>query len=207
MPDSTLPVANQLEQAMSIIRSHIKLLAEAKLQSDLSKKRVEEAEARARKLESEVNLRDKVIADLRLRLPASMDRDLLIKSSMHSSETTGHMQNGGNTPVKAAQATIESLQSRLKQKDETLAKYQDMLKLARDEIANVNKQHEIEINSMLDKLNLTRDSNLQKLKQELRSNSMYSETNITRIQLARLQELEEIVVEQDNQLSALNQKV
>ena len=101
-----------------------------------------------------------------------------------------------------------------------------MLKLARDEIANINKQHELEINNMLDKLNLTRDSNLQKLKHDLKENSKNNLLNTTKaqvinyfrrkkfhfnfytfiLQLNRLQELEEVTVEQDNIISALNQK-
>jgi hypothetical protein len=79
--------------------------------------------------------------------------------------------------------SLFKFKNRLKQKDETIVKYQDMLKLARDEIANINKQHELEINNMLDKLNLTRDNNLQKLKQELRNASVYSEVNITKNQV------------------------
>ena len=58
--------------------------------------------------------------------------------------------------------------NRLKQKDDSIAKYQDLLKLAREEISKLNKQHEIEINNMIDKLNLTRDTNIQKLKQDLK---------------------------------------
>jgi hypothetical protein len=38
------------------------------------------------------------------------------------------------------------------------------LKLAREEITKLNRQHELEINNLTDKLNLTRDSNLQKIK-------------------------------------------
>jgi hypothetical protein len=45
-----------------------------------------------------------------------------------------------------------------------------MLKLARDEITNINKQHELEISNMLDKLNITRDNNFNKLKQNLKNN-------------------------------------
>jgi hypothetical protein len=60
MPDHTLPISGQLDQALNIIRSHIKLLAEAKIQSDLSRRRLEELESRARRLESDVNVRDKV---------------------------------------------------------------------------------------------------------------------------------------------------
>ena len=57
-----------------------------------------------------------------------------------------------------------------------------MLKLARDEILNINKQHELEINNMLDKLNLTRDSNLQKLKHDLMNPSRNMQ-NATRSQV------------------------
>lgn len=71
----------------------------------------------------------------------------------------------------------------MKQKDDTISKYQDMLKLARDEIANINKQHELEINNMLDKLNLTRDSNLQKLKHDLKENSKNNLLNTTKAQV------------------------
>ena len=105
MPDQSLPVANQLDQALNIIRSHIKLLAEAKIQSDISKKRIEELESKIRQYDSEINLRDKAIAELRLRLPATMDRDVLVKSTLNGTSSDQNL-----TPVKAAQATIESLQ-------------------------------------------------------------------------------------------------
>jgi centrosomal protein CEP290 len=110
MPDPNLPVSGQLDQAMDIIRSHIKLLAEAKVQADLSKKRIQDLETHNRKLESEVTIRDKVITELRLRLPASSDRDAIIKSMMASSASSGGEMSSNNAPVKAAQATIESLQ-------------------------------------------------------------------------------------------------
>lgn len=127
MPDHTLPISGQLDQAMNIIRSHIKLLAEAKIQSDLSKRKLEELEAKARKLESDVNIRDKVINDLRLRMPATADRDAMIENSMGRNRRGGNADNDNltsefNTPVKAAQATIASLQQRLKQKEQTIQK-------------------------------------------------------------------------------------
>ena len=167
MPDHSLPIAGQLDQAMNIIRSHVKLLAEAKIQSDLSKKKVEELEARVRKAENDVNVRDKVITELRLRLPASADRDNVFDKVMNSTGSNNAEMN--NTPVRAAQATIESLQNMLKQKDITIAKYQEMLRIARDEISDLNRQHETEINNMLEKLNMTREMNLQKLKHDLKS--------------------------------------
>ena len=107
MPDPSLPIANQLDQAMNIIRSHIKLLAEAKVQADLSKKKIDELEHKVRTFEHEINIRDKAIAELRLRLPATMERDILIGSSMHGGGGDGI---DTSTSVRAAQTTIESLQ-------------------------------------------------------------------------------------------------
>lgn len=62
-------------------------------------------------------------------------------------------------------------------------KYQDMLKLARDEITNINKQHEIEINNLLDKLNLTRDTNIEKLRQELQLSSGNGQAYLNKAQV------------------------
>jgi len=65
MPDPSMPVSGQLDQALTIIRSHVRLLAEAKIQSDLSKTKNGEMEKKIRVLEAEVTSRDKAIADLR----------------------------------------------------------------------------------------------------------------------------------------------
>jgi hypothetical protein len=43
--------------------------------------------------------------------------------------------------------------------------------MSREEVNKLNKQHELEISNMLERLNLTRDSNIQKLKQDLKSGS------------------------------------
>ena len=58
-----------------------------------------------------------------------------------------------------------------------------MLKLARDEITNINKQHELEISNMLDKLNITRDNNLNKLKQNLKNNASNKSEITTKAQV------------------------
>ena len=91
-------------------------------------------------------------------------------------------------------------------------------------------QHEIEINNMIDKLNLTRDTNIQKLKHDLKFSAQNQPVTSRAqvrcpplnvqilhqhfrllfrllVKLNRLQELEEVTVEQDNAISALNQKV
>ncbi len=139
-------------------------------------------------------------------MPASADRDSII-SRAGKSETSGMDLE---TPVRAAQATIEGLQARLRQKELTLVKYQEMLKTSREEMANMNRQHEQEVNSLLEKLNLTRDSTLQRLKHDLRqageNGSGLAALVASRGQLERLQELEEVCAELENSVSALQQK-
>jgi uncharacterized coiled-coil protein SlyX len=94
----------------------------------------------------------------------------------------------------------------LKQKDEAIAKYQEMLQLSREEMNKMNQQNEYEINSMIEMMNLSRDTNLQKLRKDLKF-SPCDEPIMTQSQLKRLQELEEITTEQDNTISVSNQKI
>ncbi len=101
-----MPIANQLDQAIHIIRDHIKLLAEAKIHAELLKKRTTELEDNLRKSENDVCLRDKVIAELRLRLPASNDRDHLIEVAMQNKNHTPESL----TTERISQSTIEGLQ-------------------------------------------------------------------------------------------------
>ncbi len=112
--------------------------------------------------------------------------------------------------MRAAQATIEGLQTRLGQKELTVVKYQEMLKAAREEMASVNRQHEQEVNGLLDKLNMTRDSTLQRLRHELRqageNGGGMAALVASRGQLERLQELEEVCAELESSVSALQQK-
>lgn len=214
MPDQNLPISNQLDQALSIIRSHVKLLAEAKIQTDLNRKQMEESSSKLRKLENEINIRDKVITELRLRLPATSERDAVIKKTFDATSTTRRESRDelsiDTTAVRVAQSSIESLQNRIKQKEQTILKYQDMLQLARDEINQLNKQHEIEINNMLEKLNSVRDKNLKKLKDDIKNSMNVMDSNttsVTKAQLNRLQELEEVTIEQDNQISAFKKQI
>lgn len=67
--------------------------------------------------------------------------------------------------------------NRLKQKDQTIQKYQEMIKLNREEMENLNKQHELEMINMYDKANLLNENNLKKLKQRL--GTQFSDLPIT----------------------------
>jgi hypothetical protein len=82
-------------------------------------------------------------------MPASGERDALIANSMSENGKRSRNERESLTsefsaPVRAAQSTIASLQQRLKQKEMTVLKYQDMLKLARDEISQVDRLWNVE---------------------------------------------------------------
>lgn len=75
--------------------------------------------------EQNVLSRDKVINELRLRLPAAAEREKLLAdlSKQEDSES--------QPALKVAHQTINNLQGRLDQKEEVLKKYQNMLTKAR----------------------------------------------------------------------------
>lgn len=85
---------------------------------------MKEKEAALWKAEQNIVSRDRVINELRLRLPASANREkLLADLSKHEEE---------NQPaLKLAHQTIRDLQTRLDQKEDVLKKYQRQLTQAR----------------------------------------------------------------------------
>lgn len=75
--------------------------------------------------EQNVLSRDKVINELRLRLPASAEREKLLADLSKGEDSESH------PTLKIAHQTIGNLQDRLDQKEEVLKKYQNLLAKAR----------------------------------------------------------------------------
>lgn len=105
-------------------------------------------------MESAILARDKVIHELRLRLPTTtiLDSDKLISDVMSRPDDYSRL-----SAVRAAQSTIDSLQARIIQKEESVRKYQEMLKEARDDLNKQSRQHEEEILVLNEQLNNKRD--------------------------------------------------
>lgn len=89
--------------------------------------KLKEKEAALWKAEQNVVSRDKVINELRLRLPASADRERLLADLAKHAEG----QSESQPALKVAHQTINNLQGRLDQKEEVLKKYQNLLARAR----------------------------------------------------------------------------
>ena len=79
--------------------------------------------------------RDRVINELRLRLPATAGRErLLADLGRAAAAAAGEEEEGGaesQPALQVAHHTIGSLQGRLKQKEEVVKKYQELLARAR----------------------------------------------------------------------------
>ncbi|TRZ00666.1 hypothetical protein DNTS_032011 [Danionella cerebrum] len=188
LPDPNQPLANQLDYALGKIKEHIRTILETKATCTI--------------LEQNVLSRDKVINELRLRLPAAAEREKLLADLSKQEESD-------NTPaLKVAHQTINSLQGRLDQKEEVLKKYQNLLANARQEQEELAKKHEEEVRGLHQKLEVHMDTSLDQFKLNALELIKKPSINIpTSKHLMRLAEMEQTVAEQDNSLSSLTQKL
>ncbi|GFO27236.1 centrosomal protein of 290 kda-like, partial [Plakobranchus ocellatus] len=216
LPNAKLPVANQLEQAISTIKGNVKVILDTQAENKAVKSRNQELEKQVREMERGLLERDRLISELRLRMPASADRDEVITQAQAKvTAAVKKAEDGGgdfesHQALKVAQSTVHSLQQRIQQKDETLAKYQQLLRQGREDLVEMNKRHEEELRAMQHKLHLNTDLAFSKFKDAARELIHKQGTpgkSVTAQQLSRLNELEDIVAEQENTISALHQKV
>ncbi|KAJ8031477.1 hypothetical protein HOLleu_24675 [Holothuria leucospilota] len=166
LPDPSLPVASQLEHAIRTIKIHIKTILDFKEEKKDYEKRLTEADQKLKETEANLLTRDKIINELRLRLPASSDRDEVIKDGMSAGvafkeieESCEHKQ-----ALKVAQTQIEGLQTRIQQKEDSLQKYMDLLDRSRQESADESKKYMQEIHQLQVKLHAQSDLAFNKFK-------------------------------------------
>ncbi|KAK3738058.1 hypothetical protein QZH41_012933 [Actinostola sp. cb2023] len=203
IPDPNLPVANQLELAVRKIREHIKVIIGTKHENKNLNKKYEEAEQALKQYEEKLLQKDKIINELRLRLPVS-ERDAITRAASKSAEKDDYE---ARQALKVAQATVSSLQQMLARKEQSLGKYQEMLKDARDEAKKQADQHKLEIKLLQDRLHLESDEVFKRMKLSHQESINAPGPLIpTEDQLARLGELEETVAEQDNALAIAAEK-
>nr|XP_006114062.1 centrosomal protein of 290 kDa isoform X3 [Pelodiscus sinensis] len=203
VPDPSLPLPQQLELALRKIREHIRTILETRVTCKSLEEKLKEKETALWKAEQNVLSRDRVINELRLRLPATEERERIIAE-------LGRKENDSeyHHALKVAQQTITNMQARLNQKEEVLKKYQHLLAKAREEQEEIAKKHEEDLRVLHQKLDLHADSSLNKFKQTalelMKKSSLSVPTNKHFIRLA---EMEQTVVEQDNSLALLLSKL
>ncbi|KAM9174143.1 centrosomal protein of 290 kDa [Pangshura tecta] len=199
VPDPSLPLPQQLELALRKIREHIRTILETQATCKLLEEKLKEKETALWKAEQNVLSRDRVINELRLRLPATAEREKIIAELGRKEDDPEH-----HHALKMAHQTITNMQARLNQKEEVLKKYQHLLAKAREEQEEISKKHEEDLRVLHQKLDLQADNSLNKFKQTtlelMKKPSLSVPTNKHFIRLA---EMEQTVAEQDNSLALL----
>ncbi|XP_072407908.1 centrosomal protein of 290 kDa isoform X2 [Chiloscyllium punctatum] len=204
IPDPNKPLPEQLNVALQKIREHVFIILETQATCRTLEEKLKEKEASLWKAEQNVLSRDQVINELRLRLPATAEREkLMVDLSTKTDDDTESRK-----ALKVAHQTIANLQARLDQKEEVLQKYQQLLTRAHQDREEIAKKHEKDLKALHLKLDSYADASLNKFKQSavelMKKPSLPVPTSK---HLARLAELEQTVAEQDSSLSALVDKL
>ncbi|KAG7329538.1 hypothetical protein KOW79_007712 [Hemibagrus wyckioides] len=202
MLDPNQPLAHQLDHALSKIKEHVRTILEIRATCKTLEEKLKEKEASLWQAEQNVLSRDRVINELRLRLPAAADREkLLADLSKHDDTSSQHA-------LKIAHQTISNLQSLLDQKEEILKKYQNLLSRARQEQEEAVKKHEQDVRNLHQQLDLHTDLSLDRFRQTTLELMKKPTLNVpTTKQIERLAEMEQMVAEQDTSLSSLTNKL
>ena len=98
-----------------------------------ARKLIDELKKKFREAESMVLAKDKIINDLRLQVPSSVDRAMAIASVTgdHGLPVALTTDYESKQSLNIAQATVVSLRERLNQKEETVTRFEKLLKQAR----------------------------------------------------------------------------
>ncbi|NXO82796.1 CE290 protein, partial [Sitta europaea] len=195
VPDHNLPIPQQLELALRKIQEHTRTILETRATCRSLEEKLKEKDSALWKAEQNVISRDKVINELRLRLPATSGEKIMAELSRQEDDSEYCHA------IKIAHQTIANMQARLNQKEEVLKRYQHMLAKAREEQEEIAKKHEEDLRVLHQKLDLYTDNSLNKFKEtalELgKKNSMSLSSS------KYFHHLEQTVAEQDNSLASL----
>ncbi|XP_017599407.1 PREDICTED: centrosomal protein of 290 kDa isoform X2 [Corvus brachyrhynchos] len=195
VPDPSLPIPQQLELALRKIQEHIRTILETRATCRSLEEKLKEKETALWKAEQNVISRDKVINELRLRLPATSGEKIMAELSKQEDDSEYHHA------IKIAHQTIANMQARLNQKEEVLKRYQHMLAKAREEQEEIAKKHEEDIRVLHQKLDLHTDNSLNKFKKT--ALELGKKTAISLSNSKYFHHLEKTVAEQDNSLASL----
>ncbi|KAM9807665.1 centrosomal protein of 290 kDa [Neosynchiropus ocellatus] len=202
--DPSLPVAHQLELALSKIREHVRTILDTKATCKSLEEKLKEKESALCKAEQNIMSRDKVINELRLRLPATTSREQILSNLTKHEEG----QSERHSTLKLAHQTVKDLQGRLDKKENVLIKYQNQLTQARKDQEELIRKHQEELKVLHQKLDMQSDSSLDHFKKT--AMEFMKKPNI-KIQMSkhldRQAELEQTVAEQDISLSSVSDKL
>ncbi|XP_030116756.4 centrosomal protein of 290 kDa isoform X7 [Taeniopygia guttata] len=195
VPDPSLPIPQQLELALRKIQEQIQTILETRATCRSLEEKLEEKETALWKAEQNVISREKVINELRLRLPATSGEKIMADLSKQEDDSEYHHA------IKIAHQTIANMQARLNQKEEVLKRYQHMLAKAREEQEEIAKKHEEDIRILHQKLDLYTDNSLNNFKES--ALELGKKTSMSLSNSKYFHHLEQTVAERDNSLASL----
>ncbi|XP_069620487.1 centrosomal protein of 290 kDa isoform X1 [Ranitomeya imitator] len=202
-PDASLPLPQQLDIALRKIKEHVRTILETKSICRTLEEKLKEKESLLWTTKQNVLSRDKVINELRLRLPAVVDREKLM-SEFNQREEDSEMRQA----LKVAHQTIENMQARLNQKEDVVKKYQHLLAKAREEQQESAKKHAEDLRALHQKLDLHSDASVTKFKEAALELMKKPTLQVApSAHLVRMAEMEQTVAEQDSTLSTLTSKL
>ena len=195
VPSSDAPLSQQLEAALTRNKHLSQQLNSMKKKLQDSRTGFEELTKKNRELESQNLSKDRMINDLRLEIPASVDRAIAINSVIGQPGIPSACvpQTNNSATLFVAQGTIDSLRERLKLKEETIKKYEELLQQANtehDESVKRKQDEIIELNARM--------REQQSAYNELRSSRMledFTSSETVNKYVTRTQELEDEVQE------------
>ena len=155
LPDPTLPLANQLEHAVSKLKEYAKLKVKNKQEMDELKQKSQELQEQINEGTGVLLQKDKIITELRLRVSGQPPTSLVETAEDKSMKKA----------LTAAQDTISDLQSLVNQKETALAKYQSILEQTRQDAKRQADIHESEVFQLHQKIHMNSEDNFGKLKQ------------------------------------------
>ncbi|XP_078738393.1 centrosomal protein of 290 kDa isoform X5 [Lampetra fluviatilis] len=209
VPDTGLPVAQQLEKAITTIRGHVKTILQSQAQCRSLEEQLQQKQDALHSAEANVLSRERVINELRLRLPASAQREKLLAAAVAAADGGGSSESGG--ALVATQRAVANLQVRLDHKEQLVDKYQRQLQQAQQELEELNRQHGEEMKVVHHKLNAQSNATFSKFKQAvletLNSRPTVAVAPASAAQLTRLAELEQTSAEQEEAMVALAERL
>ncbi|KAE8615304.1 hypothetical protein XENTR_v10008473 [Xenopus tropicalis] len=203
VPDSNLPLPEQLEIALRKIKEHVKAVVETKSVCRTLEEKLKEKDSLLRTAENNILSRDRVINELRLQLPATAAKETLLSNLNQIKEDSEQHQ-----ALKVAHQTVANMQARLNQKEEMLKKYQHLLAKAREEQEEVTKKHAEDLKELHHKLNFYSDTSINNFKEAAKEFMKKPSLQIpSSANLIRLAEMEQTVAEQENSLASLSNQL
>lgn len=208
IPNPSWPLAKQLEQSLNLVRAQAKSLEENKKKLMETRQLMDDFKKKQREAESMVLAKDRIINDLRMQVPSSVDRALAVASITGDHGLTLGLTTDyeSKQSLNIAQATIVSLRERLEQKEETLARYEKVLKQSRTEFEADLRRKQEEIVSLKSKIRELSQS-IQDLKASAVTTDWTSPSKVVGDKMQRIEELEDDVQELQSSLSEVSRQL